>query len=80
MSGPAGCSSPSPPRPARSWARRHWPALPVVITSGYLTDNLRSDARSAGVRQLLQKEYTLEQLGPLLQQVLADAGRSHPGG
>ena len=54
--------------------------LPVVITSGYITDNLRTDARSAGVRQLLQKEYTLEQLGPLLQQVLADAGRSHPGG
>ena len=56
------------------------PALPVVITSGYITDNLRTDARSAGVRQLLQKEYTLEQLGPLLQQVLADTGRSHPGG
>ncbi|GCL61978.1 CHASE domain-containing protein [Pseudaquabacterium pictum] len=54
------------------------PALPVVITSGYITDGLRAEARQAGVRQLLQKEHTLDQLGPLLVQVLAEA--SHPGG
>ncbi|WP_395702963.1 CHASE domain-containing protein [Aquabacterium sp.] len=47
------------------------PALPVVISSGYLSEDIRLAARQAGVRQLLQKEYTAEQLVPLVQQVLA---------
>ncbi len=49
------------------------PGLPVIITSGYITDSLRADALRFGVRQVLQKEHTLEQLGALLQQVLAGA-------
>ena len=48
------------------------PGLPVIISSGYVTDSLRSAAADAGVRHVLQKEHTLEQLGALLQQVLAD--------
>ena len=47
--------------------------LPVVISSGYLSEELRSEARRAGVRALLQKENTLEELGALVQRVLADA-------
>ena len=51
------------------------PALPVVITSGYITDHLRADARRAGVRSVLHKEYTLEQLGSLLHQLLTDTAQ-----
>jgi PAS domain S-box-containing protein len=46
--------------------------LPVVISSGYLSDELRKEARRAGVRALLQKENTLEELGPLVKRLLAD--------
>jgi len=55
------------------------PALPVVVSSGHVTDGLRADAQRAGVRQVLQKEYTLEQLGTLVHQVLA-AGPSTASG
>ncbi len=54
----------------------HRPRLPVIISSGYVTDRLRSEAEGAGVRHVLQKEHTLEQLGALLQQVLASADSS----
>ncbi len=47
------------------------PGLPVVISSGYLTDELRSAAARAGVRRLLQKENTVEELCVLLREVLA---------
>ncbi len=56
------------------------PGLPVVITSGYITDSLRADAARLGVRHVLQKEHTLEQLGALLQQVLGQAGHSGHSG
>jgi PAS domain S-box-containing protein len=46
--------------------------LPVVISSGYLSEELRTEARRAGVRALLQKENTLEELGALVQRLLAD--------
>lgn len=46
------------------------PGLPVIITSGYIPDSLRADAMAAGVRHVLQKEHTLDQLGGLLLQVL----------
>ena len=49
------------------------PGLPVVVTSGYVSESLRADAARVGVRQVLQKEYTLEQLGPLVQRLLATA-------
>lgn len=47
------------------------PDLPVVISSGYLSDELRSAALRAGVRQLLRKENTVEELCDVLRQVLA---------
>jgi hypothetical protein len=43
----------------------------VIITSGYITDHLRSEAARLGVRHVLQKEHTLEQLGLQVAQVLA---------
>ena len=49
------------------------PGLPVIISSGYLTDDLRSDAKAAGVRALLRKENTLEKLPALVHKVLAQA-------
>ncbi|HSW04902.1 CHASE domain-containing protein [Aquabacterium sp.] len=51
------------------------PALPVIISSGYLSEDMRAAAAQAGVPHLLQKEYTVEQLVPLVQQVLAAQNR-----
>ena len=47
---------------AREVARLH-PGLPVIITSGSLTDDLCTQAAQAGVRGLFNKERTLEELG-----------------
>jgi signal transduction histidine kinase len=47
------------------------PQLPVVISSGYITDALRRDAAAVGVRHMLQKQHTLEELVPLVQRLLA---------
>ena len=47
------------------------PALPVLISSGYISDSLRVQAAAQGVRALLQKEQTLEALPALVRQVLA---------
>ncbi|CAN5290906.1 hypothetical protein BH11PSE9_BH11PSE9_31590 [soil metagenome] len=47
------------------------PCLPVVISSGYLSDELRAGAAVAGVRRLLQKENTLEELCDVVRDLLA---------
>ena len=46
------------------------PGLPVLISSGYLSEDLQAQAGAAGVRALMKKENTLEELAGLLQQVL----------
>jgi signal transduction histidine kinase/CheY-like chemotaxis protein len=46
------------------------PGLPVIISSGFLNDEIRALAARAGVRHLLQKEYSTEQLTPLVRRVL----------
>jgi len=52
----------------------HWrPGLPVIITSGHISDELRQQAAGAGVRALLHKEQTLENLAGLVRQVLTSA-------
>jgi DNA-binding NtrC family response regulator len=51
------------------------PDLPVVISSGYITEDLRDMAQVAGVRGLLDKQNTFEELCPLVAQVLADSPR-----
>jgi len=55
---------------ARELARLR-PELPVVVSSGYITDELRAQARSAGVRGLLEKQNTFEELGAMVAGILA---------
>ncbi|MBI5256743.1 MAG: PAS domain S-box protein [Burkholderiales bacterium] len=49
------------------------PELPVIICSGYITDELQHEARALGVRGLVHKENTVEELGPMVQRVLGGA-------
>jgi len=46
------------------------PDLPVAISSGYIADDLRVRAADLGIRALMQKERTLEDLGGLVQKLL----------
>ncbi len=48
------------------------PGLPVIITSGHVTEALRAEVQRIGVRHVLQKEYTLERLAGLVQRALAE--------
>ena len=43
-----------------------------MISSGYVSDEMREAVQRAGVRGLIQKEYTLEQLATVVHSVLAD--------
>jgi CheY-like chemotaxis protein len=49
--------------------------LPVIISSGNLPDQLQNEARQAGVRALVHKQYTLEELGAVIHWVLAGGQR-----
>jgi PAS domain S-box-containing protein len=46
------------------------PTLPVVITSGYVSQALHAEAAAAGVRHVLHKENTLEELCATVRRVL----------
>ena len=46
------------------------PSLPVAISSGYVSDELRVRAAALGVRAVMQKEHTLEELGTLVHAAL----------
>jgi len=46
------------------------PELPVVITSGYITDELRLGARAVGVRYVLYKPNTVDELCETIQRLL----------
>jgi DNA-binding NtrC family response regulator len=46
------------------------PRLPVIITSGFISDDMRHQAVELNVAALLQKEYTLERLAGLVHGVL----------
>ena len=50
------------------------PQLPVVISSGYVTEELQQRARQAGVRAVLFKEHTFERLVGLVHGLLETAG------
>jgi len=44
--------------------------LPVVITTGYITDELQRGAREAGVRQVISKPDTIDELCDIVQKLL----------
>jgi DNA-binding NtrC family response regulator len=46
------------------------PDLPVVISSGYVSDELRANASVLGVCAVMQKEQTLEELGAVVHSAL----------
>ncbi len=46
------------------------PELPVVISSGYVTEALKAQAEAAGVRAVLLKEDAFERLGGIVQAIL----------
>jgi len=47
------------------------PQLPVVISSGYITEELRDEAKLAGVRSLLEKQNTFQDLSRLVGRILS---------
>ncbi|HEX5685863.1 MAG TPA: response regulator [Ideonella sp.] len=47
------------------------PGLPVAISSGYITDELRAQADEAGVRWLLEKQNTFQELEGLVARLLS---------
>ena len=47
--------------------------LPVVISSGHVTQDLQEQALRNGARGLVHKENTLEELGVVVQRVLQEA-------
>ena len=49
------------------------PDLPVVISSGYLTEEQRAELLRAGVCDVIKKENTLEDLGPLVHRLIQGA-------
>jgi len=42
------------------------PELPVIISSGCLSEEMRTEALRLSVRQFVRKENTLEELGPAI--------------
>jgi CheY-like chemotaxis protein len=44
--------------------------LPVIVVSGYITDELRAQAAAAGVRELIAKPHDLELLRDVIQRLL----------
>ena len=52
---------------------QHFPGLPVVLSSGFIDDATQAEARAAGVRALLRKEHTLEELPALLRRLFSAA-------
>ena len=47
------------------------PDLPVVLASGYLTDDLRAQAHSLGIREVIYKPNTVEHLAAAIHRLLA---------
>ena len=53
--------------------------LPVVIFSGYVTDELRADALQAGVREVISKAITVDEMcQTIFQLLLTETARCEP--
>ena len=48
------------------------PDLPIVILSGFVTNELREEAASLGVRRILEKPTTLDDLARTVAEVVAE--------
>ncbi|MCI0537539.1 MAG: response regulator [Verrucomicrobiales bacterium] len=48
------------------------PGLPVVLTSGYLSEELKANARAAGVSGLIYKPNSVAELGEAVQRFVSD--------
>ena len=46
------------------------PGLPVIVVSGYITDELRTEAAAAGVRELIAKPHEIEELRDVVQRLI----------
>ncbi len=46
------------------------PDLPVIVVSGYITDDLRAQAAAAGVRELISKSHEVEELRDVVQRLV----------
>ena len=46
------------------------PDLPVIVVSGYITDDLRAQAAAAGVRELISKSQEVEELRDVVQRLV----------
>ncbi|MDH3461778.1 MAG: response regulator, partial [Burkholderiaceae bacterium] len=53
--------------------RRIRPDLPVVITSGYISEEMLAEVQRCGVHSVLQKENTIDELGTLVQKIFSNA-------
>jgi CheY-like chemotaxis protein len=52
---------------------RLWPQVPVALSSGFIADTLQAQAAQAGVRALLHKEQTMDELPALVRRLLGTA-------
>jgi CheY-like chemotaxis protein len=50
--------------------RRAVPGLPIIVTSGFISEEMRQQAAELRIDALLQKEYTLERLPRLVHKAL----------
>jgi DNA-binding NarL/FixJ family response regulator len=48
------------------------PDLPVVILSGYVSDGVRTQAAQLGVRSVVSKGGSIDELGAVVRGILAD--------
>jgi len=54
------------------------PALPVAVTSGYLTDELRREAADIGVREVIYKPNTVDEMSAAIHRLLESLREARP--
>ncbi len=52
------------------------PSIPTVLTSGTISEGMRARASALGVREVFEKEYTLEQLPVAIRRALSPKARA----
>jgi PAS domain S-box-containing protein len=60
--------------------RRRRPGLPVIVSSGFVPEELRTEAEAAGVSHVINKERTYEELAGLAARALAGAAATRERG